>query len=203
VDVWQWKASRGGHLGWVDDQYFGAPRDATPAETAGEARYQAGYWNDPGRAFYRYNYVGEPPGGYRGPVKIERLPKDWKATVAALGKLDLDPDSSDEEGSKWWMMEGDTVPYSPQADAQIPVGTVIPGVLISGNYEGDRADVRGAAKWKDGHWHLETVRNLRTGSKYDHDFVPGRDLYLWVNVFDHTQTRHTRHVRPVRIVTQP
>jgi cytochrome b subunit of formate dehydrogenase len=203
VDVWQWKASRGGHLGWVDDQYFGAPRDATPAETAGKARYQAGYWNDPGRAFYRYNYAGEPPGGYRGPVMIERLPKDWKATVAALGKFDLDPDSSDEEGSKWWMMEDDTVPYSLQADAQIPVGTVIPGVLISGNYEGDRADVRGAAKWKDGHWHLETVRNLRTGSKYDHDFVPGRDLYMWVNVFDHTQTRHTRHVRPVRIVTQP
>jgi len=39
-------------------------------------------------------------------------------------------------------------------------------------------------------------------SKYDQDFVPGKDLYMWVSVFDHTQTRHTRHVRPVRIVTQ-
>jgi hypothetical protein len=29
VDVWQWKASRGGHLGRVDDQYFGPPRDPT------------------------------------------------------------------------------------------------------------------------------------------------------------------------------
>jgi len=202
MDVWQWKASRGGHLGYVDDQYFGAPRDATPAEAAGQARYQAGYWNDPGRAFYVYNYKGEPPGGYRGPVTVPKLPKDWKATLAALGKFDLNPDSSDEEGSRWWMTEDEVVDYSPEFDAQIPVGTVMPGVLIVGKYEGDRADLRGAAKWRDGHWHLEVSRNLRTGSKFDHDFVPGRDIYAWFNVFDHTQTRHTRHVRPVRIVVQ-
>jgi hypothetical protein len=59
----------------------------------------------------------------------------------------------------------------------------------------------GAAKWKDGHWTLETSRALKTGSKFDDDFAPGRDLYLWVKVFD-TQIRHTRHARPVRIVTQ-
>ena len=52
MDVWQWKASRGGHLGYVDDQYFDVPRPTTPAEAAGKTRYQAGYWNDPGRAFY-------------------------------------------------------------------------------------------------------------------------------------------------------
>ena len=203
MDVWQWKASRGGHLGYVDDQYFDVPRATTPEEAAGKTRYQAGYWNDPGRTFYSYNYVGEPPGGYRGRVKVPRLPKDWKATMAALGKFDLDPDSSDEEGSRWWMMtETETVPYSAEVDATIPVGTVMPGVLISGNYEGDRADIRGAAKWKDGHWHLELSRALRTGSKYDQDFVAGRDLYMWVNVFDHTQIRHTRHARPVRVMMQ-
>ena len=38
-----------------------------------------------------------------------------------------------------------------------------------------------------------TSRELKTGSKYDQDFVPGKDLYMWVSVFDHTQTRHTRH----------
>jgi cytochrome b subunit of formate dehydrogenase len=202
MDLWQWKASRGGHLGMVDDQYFGPPRDPTPAEAEGKARYQAGYWNDPGRAFYIYNYAGEPPGGFRGPVKVQRLPKDWKATNAALGKFDLKPDSVDEEGSKWWMTEAESVPYSKELDAQIPVGTVLPGVLIMGNYEGDRAEVRGAARWKDGMWTLETSRDLKTGSKFDKDFVPGRSLYMWVSVFDHTQTRHTRHHRPVRIVTQ-
>jgi cytochrome b561 len=203
MDVWQWKASRGGHLGRVDDQYFDTPREPTPDEAAGKTRYQAGYWNDPGRAFYSYNYKSEPPGGYRGPVGIYRLPKDWKAMEAALGSNRLDPTKSDDEGAHWWMTEEETVPYSPEVDAQIPVGTVMPGVLISGDYEGDRADIHGAAKWKDGHWHLETVRALRTGSHYDQDFIPGRDLYMWVNVFDHTQIRHTRHMRGVRIVTEP
>lgn len=202
VDVWQWKASRGGHLGYVDDQYFGGPRETTPAEASGKARYQAGYWNDPGRAFYSYNYKGEPPGGYKGPVGVVRLPTDWQAVVKAMGKFDLDPDSSDEEGSKWWMFESETEPYSKELDDQIPVGTVLPGVLIMGNYEGDRAQVRGAAKWKDGHWTLELSRDLRTGSQYDHDFLPGRDLYFWFNVFDHNQTRHTRHQRPVRVVLE-
>ena len=46
------------------------------------------------------------------------------------------------------------------------------------------------------------MRALKTGSKYDHEFVSERDLYMWVSVFDHTQIRHTRHVRPVRIVVQ-
>ncbi len=202
MDVWQWKASRGGHLGRVDDQYFEAPREPTPDEAAGKARYQAGYWNDPGRAFYSYNYKPEPPGGFRGPVGVYRLPKDWKATVAALRHFDLNPDSSDEEGARWWMMEDETVPYTAEADAAIPVGTVMPGVLITGDYEGDRADLHGAARWIDGHWQLETVRALKTGSKYDHDFIPGRDLYMWVNVFDHTQIRHTRHARPIRVVVQ-
>jgi cytochrome b subunit of formate dehydrogenase len=202
VDVWQWKASRGGHLGYVDDQYFAAPRPATPAEAEGKARYQAGYWNDPGRAFYSYNYKGEPPGGFKGPVGVLRLPKDWQAVVKAMGKFDLDPNSSNEEGSKWWMFENETEPHSKELDDKIPVGTVLPGVLIMGNYEGDRAQVRGAAKWKDGHWTLELSRDLRTGSQYDHDIVPGRDLYFWFNVFDHNQTRHTRHQRPVRVVLE-
>ena len=202
MDVWQWKASRGGLLGYVDNMYFEAPREPTPEEAAGKNRYEAGYWVDPGRAFYSYNYVHEPPGGYRGPIGVHRLPKDWKATVAALGHFDLNPDSSDSEGARWWMTEDESVPYSKEVDATIPVGTVIPGVLISGKYEGERAAIRGAVHWSDGHWYLETVRALRTGSKYDHDFIPGRNLYMWVNVFDHTQIRHTRHARPVRIVVQ-
>jgi hypothetical protein len=128
-------------------------------------------------------------------VKVKRLLRDRKVMTAALGKFDLNPDSIDNEGARWWVMtETETVPYSPELDATIPVGTVMLGVLI---YEGDRADIRCAAKWKDGHWHLELTRALKTGSKYDHNFVPGQDLFMWFNVFDHTQIRHTRHARPV------
>lgn len=200
IDMWQWKASRGGLLGRVDDQFIGPPMDTTPAEanrTGG--RYQGGYTTDPGKGFYVYNYKPEGHGGYRGPITVLRLPRDLAATVKALGTFDLDPNSSDEEGARWWMTEAESLPYSKELDARIPVGTVIPGVLIMGEYAGDRADLRGEARWKDGWWTLETVRSLRTGSKYDVDFVPGEPLYMWVAVFDHNQTRHTRHMRPVTL----
>lgn len=202
VDLWQWKASRGGMIGVVDDQYMGPPYEPSAAEKAGTARYQGGYWNDPGKAFYSYNYRAIPK-GHVGPIQVVRLPKDLKAQVAALGKFDLKPDSVDDENGRWFMYENESVPYSAELDAQIPVGTVLPGVLIMGDYEGDRAHLKGASVWKDGHWYLEVVRDLKTGSKFDKDFVPGRDLYMWVSVFDHVQTRHSRHPRPVRVVTQP
>ena len=201
VDMWQWKASRGGMLGRVDDHYFGPPREATQAEKDGNARYQGGYWNDPGKAYYVYNNNFERK-NERKTVTLKRLPKDLSATLAAMGSYDLNPDSSDPETSRWFLTEAETEPYTAEADAKIPVGTVLPGVLIMGAYEGDRADITGGAKWKDGKWTLETVRNLTTGSKYDKDFVAGKDLYMWVAVFDHTQTRHTRHARPVRVSLQ-
>lgn len=199
VDMWQWKASRGGALGYVDDQYIGPPREPSAADASYNARYQGGYWNDPGRAFYSYNFKFVRKGEGTGSITPIRLPKHWQTQVAALGKVDLNPNSNDDENGRWYMLENESEPYTADVDAKIPVGTVLPGVLIMGNYEGDRADLRGAARWKDGHWTLEVARNLTTGSKYDKDFVAGRDLYLWVAVFDHAQTRHTRHARPVRV----
>src|ERR1041384_1877514 len=46
VDMWQWKASRGGLLGEVDDMYIGPPRAPTANEASQLNRYQAGYWGD-------------------------------------------------------------------------------------------------------------------------------------------------------------
>lgn len=200
IDMWQWKASRGGLLGYMDDQYIGPPREPTADEAAKRARYQGGYWNDPGRAFYSYNFGFEGPGGYAGPVTPKRLPNDPAATMAALGRFDAkNPELIHDEGTRWWLTETDSAPYSAEADARIPVGTVMPGVVILGAYEGDRAQIRAGARWKDGYWTLEASRDLKTGSAYDVDFEPGTPVYLWVAVFDHTQTRHTRHVRPVTL----
>ncbi|WP_244635569.1 ethylbenzene dehydrogenase-related protein [Chthonobacter albigriseus] len=198
MDMWQWKASRGGMLGMLDDMWFGPPLEPKEAQVNGTARYSAGYDGDAGKKFYVYNYGNEPPGGYRGPVKVERLPKDWRATTAKLGALDLSVEVSDDPNGQWWMFEDESVPYDPAVDAAIPVGTVIPGVLIQGTYEGSRADVKGAAHWSDGYWTLETVRPLVTGDDVK-DLPIESGIYLWVAVFDHNQTRHTRHVRPVEI----
>jgi cytochrome b subunit of formate dehydrogenase len=203
IDMWQWKASRGGMLGRVDSQYMGPPYEPSKDEASYDARYQGGYWNKPGHNLYSYNFKfirkDEDP---NAPATVLRLPKDWKAQVAALGKYDLDPDSSDDENGRWYMFEEESEPYTPEADAKIPIGTVLPGVIITGDNDGERADVIGRAKWKDGHWTLITARDLKISSKYGKNFVVGQTLYMWVAVFDHTQTRHTVHSRAVRVTTQ-
>ena len=199
MDVWQWKSGRGGMMGMIDDQHFGPPVEPTDAHRAGKSRYKAGYASDPGGAAYKYNYK-TGPAGYHGPIEVPRLPRDLDAVVAAMGTFELDSDTSVAVGSKWWMdFDRETVPYSAERDAEIPVGTVIPGVLITGTFSGDRGDLSGGASWKDGYWTLETARRLSTGSKYDIDFTVDRPIYMWVSVFDHNQVRHTRHVRPVTL----
>jgi cytochrome b561 len=201
VDMWQWKASRGGLLGEVDDMFIAAPTEPTPDQASQLQRYQGGYWGDPGDTPYTYNFKLYRPSEYKegNPVEILRLPKDYQAINKAMGRWDPDSGGSVDDGSKWWMFLDETVPYSKEEDAKIPVGTIIPAVLITGKHEGDRYDVKCAAHWADGHWTMVASRALDTGSKYDQPFLPGRDLYIWVSVFDHTQTRHTRHPRPVRL----
>jgi len=74
---------------------------------------------------------------------------------------------------------------------------VIPGVLLAGEFSGDRADVRCAGRWAAGRWSLEVVRRLDTGSAYDVAIESG--VFMRLAAFDHSQIRHTRHVRPIRL----
>jgi cytochrome b subunit of formate dehydrogenase len=196
-DMWQWHASSGGMLGWVDDAHLGPPANPSQAQAAGREAYKGGFSGDPGNAFFSYNFDVRGPGGYQEPVIPKRLPREWRKIQAAMGTVDPNPNHGDAEDSAWWMTEGDSVPYNAELDARIPVGAMIPGVVISGKYFGDRADVRGAAKWASGRWSLEVSRKLDTGSKFDTPIITGS--YMRVAVFDHTQSRHTRHIRPIRL----
>ena len=114
-----------------------------------------------------------------------------------LGTIPAHADGQNTVDSRWWMTAGDSVPYSASLDAAIPVGTVLPTTLNIHKYEGDRAHLSAGARWNEGHWTLEVSRKLDTGSPYDIAFQPGSRIYLWVSVFDHNQTRHTRHQRPI------
>jgi hypothetical protein len=114
-----------------------------------------------------------------------------------MGEIDLHPDHGDAEGARWFMTEDESLPYSADLDAGIPVGTVLPGVIIDGEFSGDRADVRCAARWASGHWALEVARRLKTPSEYDVPIKSG--VFMRVAAFDHSQIRHTRHVRPIRL----
>lgn len=200
ADVWQWKATSSAS-GWMDDAHFGPPADPTPMQVANVVPYKGGFATDPGTANYRDNFSVEADtsGGPRRSRLVAplRLPKVVAATTDAMGDIDLDPNHGESDGARWHMTDQDSVPYSTDADARIPIGTVIPGVILGGEFSGDRADVRSAARWASGLWALEVKRRLETTSKFD---VPIRSgVFMRVAAFDHSQIRHTRHVRPIRI----
>jgi hypothetical protein len=160
--------------------------------------YKGGFAPDPGTANYMDNFIidADAAGGSRM-IAPRRLPRDLAATTAAMGDVDIDANHGESDGARWFMTESESVAYSRELDARIPAGTVIPGVLVAGEFSGDRADVRCAARWASGHWALEVARRLDTGSAYD---VPIRTgVFMRVAAFDHSQIRHTRHVRPIRL----
>jgi hypothetical protein len=200
ADVWQWKATSSA-TGWMDDAHFGPPLNPTPMQAANVVPYKGGFAPDPGTANYRDNFTVEADtsGGPRRSRLVAplRLPKVVAATTDALGDVDLDPNHGESDGARWFMTEKDSVAYSTDVDARIPTGTVIPGVIVGGEFSGDRADVRCAARWASGLWALEVKRRLDTTSQFD---VPIRSgVFMRVAAFDHSQIRHTRHVRPIRI----
>jgi hypothetical protein len=196
ADVWQWKATSGGPTGWMDDAHFGPPADPTPTQTANLAPYRGGFAADPGRANYADNFVADA-GSAGGLVRPLRLPTDLAAMTNAMGGSALDPDLGESDGTRWFMTPAESAPYSVERDRLIPVGTVIPGVILDGDFSGDRADIRCAARWASGHWALEVARRLDTGSRYDVPLQTG--VFMRVAAFDHSQIRHTRHVRPIRL----
>jgi hypothetical protein len=115
-----------------------------------------------------------------------------------MGEFNPDPRAGD--AGQYWMASTDVQPYTQQRDAAIPVGSVIPSVVIDKAFEGDRGDVSVHARWHDGWWTLEARRRLDTGSAFDQPISD--DMFMWVAVFDHNQVRHTRHVRPLRLKLQ-
>lgn len=197
VDVWEWRATSGS-TGWMDDAHFGPPLEPTPMQAHHIVPYKGGFAPDPGAANYADNFAieADTAGGARLIAPL-RLPKELAATAAAMGRVDLDPGHGDEDGSRWFMTEAESIPYSAVDDARIPAGTTIPGVIIAGEFVGDRADVRCMARWASGRWALEVARRLDTGSEYDVPIKTG--IFMRVAAFDHSQIRHTRHVRPIRL----
>ena len=201
VDVWQWKATSGGATGWMDDAHIGPPLDPTPMQAANVVPYRGGFSADPGATNHKDNFTieADTSGGPQRSRLIAplRLPRVAETTTAAMGAVDLDPDHGDSEGARWYMTEQESVPYSTEADARIPTGTVIPGIIVNGEFSGDRADIRCAARWATGYWALEVKRRLDASSKFD---VPIRNgVSMRLAAFDHSQIRHTRHVRPIRL----
>ncbi|WP_119395455.1 ethylbenzene dehydrogenase-related protein [Salinibius halmophilus] len=182
LDVWHWKAVRGTGLGGPDDMHFGSPAKACEFCP----RYKAGYQPDPKiQGGIRYNWTFFKPEG----VVPRRLP-DNDVPPDQLIDASLPPTLNNAAAWNWYRSHD----YQPNID-ELPVGSQMPSVMLVTKYDGDRGDVRGVATWQDGWWNIELARQLDTGSDYDVPIASGTAMFF--AVFDHAQTRHRYHHRPV------
>ena len=196
LDVWQWRASHGGPGGHIDNCHFGAPLELGADGEGASTQYNGGFGIDPGPARYWPNFVADGLGRDLSVVPL-RLPKNLVAMKQAMGRISDATNESESETARWWMTVSESVAYSPDGDAAVPPGTAIPGVVAADRFEARRDDVRGFGRWAAGRWTLELVRRLKTGSAYDVDIADG--VLLWVAAFDHSEKRHTRHLRPFQL----
>jgi hypothetical protein len=130
-----------------------------------------------------YGRFGDPKisGGYT---------KNYNKDNTLPGHL---PTSDDAEFMGGMLLEK-TAPYSKELDDTLPVGTKIPGVVIS-RLEGDRGDVSSISHHEYGRWHVYFRRKLDTGSDYDRAFNVGDLIPFGCAAFDNAAKRHAYNHR--------
>ena len=64
VDVWEWKATSTNSAGFMDDDHFGPPVEATNDQVEGKFPYRGGFAADPGTASYTDNFERAEPRAY-------------------------------------------------------------------------------------------------------------------------------------------
>ncbi len=195
ADVWVWRASHGGAIGMLEDAHFTAPLEPTPAQRSGKEPYRGGFDADAADDCIEDNFNGAVSADANATIEPKWLPRSITRMAEALGLADNDASASEAVDARWWMGPDEVIAYSPEADAALPPGTVIPSIVITCTPTGDSADVTGVAGWAAGRWTLELVRRLETGSVSDLPLASG--TMLWLAAFDHAATRHTRHTRPI------
>jgi hypothetical protein len=88
-------------------------------------------------------------------------------------------------GGTYYIRRGDEVPF---------VDNFKPGDELAGHINnpmaGDRADIRVANRWDNGVMTSVLARKLRTGSRFDVQFEPGKRYPFGFAVFDNAQVRH-------------
>lgn len=193
VDLWQWHAALGAVTDRVEDGYLGEPKTPTAAQMAGQERYFGGIGlDDPANPVARTNFVPAPEDG-PGAVEPVYLPWAGSGTVADI-KADEGLSDADAPGRVWAVRASTGKPHTPEIDASFADGSVVPGVFVDDSVEPGPEDVTARGTWAGGRWVLEIRRSLTPGTR-DIAFADG--TMLWFAVFDHSQTRHTYHLRPL------
>jgi Ethylbenzene dehydrogenase/Prokaryotic cytochrome b561 len=192
LDVWLWRASHQGAKGHVDNCHISGPRNRQGED---EVAYAGGFALDPGPRSYEENYPSRA--SLREALHPLRLPRDVAAMKQVLGRISDETSESESEHARWWISDSESIPYSLDVDATIPVGTIVPGVIMFDEGSDQKNRIIGFGRWAAGRWTLEIMRRLKTGSAYDIELKSG--VLMWVAAFDHSAKRHTRHLRPFRL----
>jgi hypothetical protein len=195
VDLWVWHAATATATAQCDYDRIGGPAAPRADQWAGRTPYKGGYLSDAANVIE--NFRRPDPSDRADSVVPLRLPRDLAATQSAMGPIDLDADHGERDGARWWLAFEESLPYSAAADAKIPVGTILPGVIAPNPAVHSAPEsLRCGARWAAGRWTLIAARPLATNP----DRVSiANDTFMWVAVFDHTTARHTRHFRPIRL----
>lgn len=183
IDLWHWKAVRTDIMDLAEDQSFGPPLPAYRSDVS----YSGGYRSDPrSGGGYTWNWV------YFNPSQVtpKRLPADPRLYGTFVE--DAGDGLPQSYGSMRWL---ESRPFDVAED--LPAGTAIPSYLRLGDFEGDIADVSAKGRWRDGRWTVEFVRRLDADSPFDVRLGDG--ALLWFAPFDHAQSRHAYHLRPLRL----
>lgn len=196
VNVWLWRAD-GSNSNRCESNRIGPPTQPTLSESRGRSPYKGGYVSDLSEASVIENFAPTMPRNGAVTVTPLRLPTYAQPLRVLASLVELNPDYGDGENSRWWITEQESAPYSAQLDAQIPIGTVIPGVIAPAPRAASRRDVYCQAHWAAGRWTLLVRRRMNTGARDDTQI--GANTHIWVAAFDHTFANHTRHIRPIKL----
>ena len=197
LDIWEWNAAAGAITQRLRDDSLGRPQKPTKDQLDGKLRYLGGISTDLGQMVIEDNFITTPRNHQSSLTLPKRLPSSLPKEPLAED-LNLIPSHSaaKDEEAIWVLPIDGSIPYSPAADAQIPDGTVIPGVLSHATWKpGDKAP-RGRGMWSAGRWVIEIARSLEADPQ---DVPIASGTLVWLAAFDHSQTRHSYHLRPLKL----
>ena len=132
----------------------------------------------------RYDKDKSPNAGRKG----DPGGPDYKAFDLVSGKPEfMNKDGKPANaGGTYYVKDGDQVPFD---DSKFKAGDVAASYIVY-KLQGDRGDIQVAYKWDNGKWTYEVARKLKTGSKFDVQFEPGKTYYFGFAAFDNAQVRH-------------
>lgn len=180
LDIWHWKAVRSDLYFQADDNFFGPP---IPINN-NAPRYLAGYQKDPswsGGVINNYEFFN------KNTITPLRIPSSSRY-VSNSGNKQI------KQTMRWV----DSEKYQAELmHSRFKEGQQIPSIIHMGAYEGDRGDVGAKGHWENGYWTVELMRKLDTQSPYDVSIK--NNTYMWFATFNHSQTRHSYHLWPLKL----